>query len=330
MILKSAEINKIKLNTFILLYGSNEGLKKEILEQLLKNQKNILFYETKEILDNQDKFLENNLTNSLFENEKIIVIKRGTDKLLNLIQIISEKNLSGLSIIINSENLEKKSKLRGFFEKSKKYICIPFYPDNDFTLLELANNFLKKSKIRISKENINFIINKSNGDRANLKHNLTKLELFSKNKKHITQDSLYKLINLTEEKSIAVLVDNFLAKNHKKTINILNENNYKNDDCIIIIRTLLSKLKKILILAQEYNKNKNLELTISLSKPPIFWKDKELVKKQLLEWQPENIKKLIYKTNNLELLIKKNLGDTIKIVFDFLIYSSNKANNYSS
>ena len=107
MILKSTEIHKIKLNTFIILYGSNEGLKNEILEKLLKNQKNILYYEAKEILDNQDKFLENNLTNSLFENEKIIVIKRGTDKLLNLIQIISEKNLNGLSIIINSENLEK-------------------------------------------------------------------------------------------------------------------------------------------------------------------------------------------------------------------------------
>ena len=329
MILKSAEIHKIKLNTFILLYGSNEGLKNEILEQLLKNQKNILYYEAKEILDNQDKFLENNLTNSLFENEKIIVIKRGTDKLLNLIQIISEKNLNGLSIIINSENLEKKSKLRGFFEKSKKYICIPFYPDNDFTLLELANKFIKQSKIKISKENINFIINKSNGDRANLKSNLTKLELFSRNEKYIDRDILYKLVNLTEEENISVLVDNFLAKNHKKTINILNENNYKNDDCIIIIRTLLSKLKKILILAQEYKKNKNLELTISLSKPPIFWKDKEIVKKQLLEWQPKNIKKLIYKTNNLELLIKKNLGDAVNIVFDFLIYSSNKTNNYS-
>ena len=248
---------------------------------------------------------------------------------MNLIQVMSEKNLSKITIIINSENLEKKSKLRGFFEKSKKYICIPSYPDNDFTLLEIANNFIKQSKIKISKENVNFIINKSSGDRANLKNNLTKLELFSKNKKHISRDNLYKLVNLTEEESISVLIDNFLAKNNRKTINILNENNYKNDDCIIIIRTLLSKLKKILILAQEYKKNNNLELTITLSKPPIFWKDKELVKKQLLEWKPEKIKKLIYKTNDLELLTKKNLGDTIKIVFDFLIYNSNKANNYS-
>ena len=206
--------------------------------------KNVLYYEEKEILDHKDKFVESILTNSLFDNEKIIIIKRASDKILSLMESISERKFQNISIILTAENLEKKSKLRIFFEKSKKLICIPFYPDNEYTLLKLTNDLLNKSNIKLSSSNINFIINKSQNDRHNLKNNLLKLEHYTFNKKKINQDVLSKLMNLGEEENISKLTNYCLAKNHKRTINILNENNYSNEDSVIIIRTLLNQSKK--------------------------------------------------------------------------------------
>ena len=145
MILKSFEIKKINqdINNLILFYGKNEGLKNEAINILVKNKNNISNYEEKEILDNENYFIESILSKSLFEQHKFIIIKRATDKILKLIETLHLKNLSDTTIILNSDNLEKKSKLRSFFEKDKKLVCVPFYPDNDQTLSKLAYNFLR-------------------------------------------------------------------------------------------------------------------------------------------------------------------------------------------
>ena len=150
MIIKSFEIRKINLdkNKIILFYGKNEGLKNESLNDLIKGKKKILNYEEKEILNNENNFLESILSKSLFDQEQIIIIKRASDKILQIIEILNSKDLDDINIIINTENLEKKSKLRSFFEKNKNLVCVPFYPDNDQTLSKLAYNFLEKKKFQ--------------------------------------------------------------------------------------------------------------------------------------------------------------------------------------
>ena len=323
MIIKSYNADNLKPNNnFFLFYGKNEGLKKQIINNLLKNKKEISSYDEREILESSNSFIENTLTKSLFENEKIILIKRGTDKIFKIIEEISEKKIEDLIIIINSENLDKKSKLRAFFEKSKKYICIAVYPDNNQTLAQLTLNFFKQKKILISHQNINFIVNKCNGDRDILENELKKIEHFSKNKKEITFDDLMKLINLTENHGISELIDNCLAKNQKKTLNILNENIFTSEDCILIIRTFLNKSKRILKLCNDFENSKNIETTISSAKPPIFWKDKEIVKQQIYKWKPEKIKKLIYELFEIELIVKKNLNNSVNLVTDFILDKS--------
>ena len=323
MIIKSYNADNLKPNNnFFLFYGKNEGLKKQIINNLLKNKKEISSYDEREILESSNSFIENTLTKSLFENEKIILIKRGTDKIFKIIEEISEKKIEDLIIIINSENLDKKSKLRTFFEKSKKYICIAVFPDNNQTLAQLTLNFFKQKKILISQQNINFIVNKCNGDRDILENELKKIEHFSKNKKEITFDDLMKLINLSENHGISELIDNCLAKNQKKTLNILNENIFTSEDCILIIRTFLNKSKRILKLCNEFENNKNIETTISSAKPPIFWKDKEIVKQQIYKWKPEKIKKLIYELFEIELIVKKNLNNSVNLVTDFILDKS--------
>ena len=330
MIIKFYEINKIDFNQnkLILFYGKNEGLKNDSTNNLLQNKKNIAKYEEKEILENTNNFLENIFSKSLFENEKIIIIKRATDKILKVIEELKEKNIEDVKIILNADVLEKKSKLRSFFEKSKEHFCVAFYPDTNQVLSKLAYNFFKQKKISISPANINLIVNKCNGDRENLSSELNKIEYFSKSGKKITEENIIKLTNLIENYSISELVDNCLAKNKQKIINILNENNFSNEDCIMITRSFLLKSKKILKLCSEFKSNKNIDLTISSAKPTIFWKDKEITKQQIYKWTPENIRKLIYSLNEIELLVKKNINNSINLITDFILdQSSSNTNN---
>jgi len=324
MILKFFETQKIdkNINHLLLFYGKNEGLKNETIKILIKDKNNISNYEEKEILDNEDNFIENILSKSLFEKEKIIIIKRATDKILKIIEILNSKNLEDITIIVNSDNLEKKSKLRSFFEKDKKCICIPFYPDTNQTLSKLSYNFLREKKISISSANINLIVSKSGGDREALINELEKIEYFNKNGKTITSEVLSKLINLNENHSISELVDNCLVKNKKKIISILNENIFTSEDCIMIIRSFIIKAKKMLVLSTAFEANKNIDLTISSAKPPIFWKDKEITKQQIYKWKAKNIKKLIFKLNEIELLIKKNINNSVNLVTDFVLDQS--------
>ena len=324
MIIKSFELKKInfEINKFILFYGKNNGLKNEAIDILIKDKNKISSYEEKEILDNEQNFIENILSQSLFEQEKFIIIKRATDKILKIIEILHSKNLEDTTIIINSDNLEKKSKLRSFFEKDKKLVCIPFYPDNEQTLSKLTYNFFRDKKISISTSNINLIVNKCSGDREALINELQKIEYFNKNGKKINSENISKLINLRENHSISELVDNCLAKNNKRTISILNENNFSNEDCIMIIRSFLIKAKKLLILSTTFEINKDIDLTILSAKPPIFWKEKEITKQQIYKWKPENIKKLIYKLSEIELLIKKNINNSINLITDLILSQS--------
>ena len=330
MIYKYYEANKINLNLnkLLLLYGKNEGLKNEIIVNLVKNKNNIFNYEEKEIIDNQEVFFNQILSKSLFENEKIIIIKRATDKILQVVKQIDYTTLEGVSIIISAENLEKKSKLRAEFEKRQELICIPFYPDTEQTLFKFASKNLNEKGISISPANLNLVINKCNGDRENLINELNKIELYCKGGKKITSENITKITNLLENHSISELVDNCLVKNKKKIIHILNENNFTNDDCILITRTFLNKAKKINQLAIDFTINKNIELTISSAKPPIFWKDKEVTKQQIFKWSPDKIKILIYQLNELELRIKKNINNSINFVTDFILdQSTSKTNN---
>jgi DNA polymerase-3 subunit delta len=313
--------NNLYQNKLILLYGDNEGLKNEVTLKIIKNHKvNIL--EEKDIFENKEVFFDNLYSGSLFDKEKFFVVKRSTDKIIKIIEEIKIENINDTVIILNSGVLEKKSKLRSLFEKNKKFICVAFYPDTEITLSKIANSFLREKKIMISQSDINLIVNKCSGDRISLKNELEKIDLFSHFKKKITTEEIKKLTNLRENHSITELVDNCLAKNNKKIIKILNENNFSNEDCIMITRSFLLKAKKLLTLSTTFETNKNIDLTISSAKPPIFWKEKEITKQQIYKWKSENIKQLIYKLSETELQIKKNINNSINIITDFILSQS--------
>ena len=324
MIYKTFELKKIQNNPiFYLLYGKNEGLKTDCVNQILeKNDGKVFNYEEKQIKDETESFYENVLSDSLFESNKVIIINRASDKIFEIIQDLINRNLINIKIIVNAGILETRSKLRSLFEKNKDLVCIPTYPDNNETLSKLTTIFFKKENIAISQQNINIIVDKCNGDRNNLNNELNKIKSYILNKKEISAQEILRLINLTENFEVSELIDNCLAKNNNKIINILSENNYSPEDCIMILRTFLSKTKRMLKLAIELEKNKDINKTINSAKPPIFWKDKEIVKVQLNKWKTKKIRELIKNINNVELEIKKNHNNSILIVTNFILEKS--------
>jgi len=323
MIFKSYETKNIDLNinNFVLFYGQNQGAKEEEISKILtiNKDKAAVKYDEKEFLENIEIIYENILSESLFEEKKIIIIYRATDKIVKIIDEFIKKDISKVSLLINSNTLEKKSKLRSFFEKDKKLICVPFYPDTPELLSKLSYNYLKKYNVVFSQENINLVVNKCNGDRGILKNELEKIKFLSLSKNKLSTEDILKLINLVDNYGISELVDSCLAKNQKKTINILNENNFSNEDCVIITRTFLTKLKRLSILSKNYSDNKNLDITIANAKPPIFWKDKYLVKQQISKWSNKQIRKLIFDINKIELQIKKNLINPVNLISNFIL-----------
>jgi|TARA_B110000093_G_C12893849_1_gene377296 DNA polymerase-3 subunit delta len=330
MIIKSFEFIKTDYkNQFFLLHGENQGHKNQIIEEKFKQKypECTYCYEENEVLNNQENFFNNILSKSFFEEEKLIIINRATDKVKNIIEEIIEKKIASVIIVLNSNSLEKRSKLRVMFEKNREIICIPFYEDNNQTLSTMVNLFFREKKIPVSQQLTNLITSRSRGDRQNLKNELEKIESFIKNRTTIDLQDILKLTNLAENYNVSELIDSCLSKNKKKTVHILNENIYSLEDCILIIRTFLIKSKRLIKLCKETTSEKNIEAVISNFKPPIFWKDKEIVKQQVRNWSYGNAEKLMYEINEIELLIKKHSDSAVNILSNFIIEQSVSISN---
>ena len=329
MIIKSFEIKNKRNSNYFLFYGENQGYKNQVIEEEFKKKypESIYHYEENEILNNKERFFTNLLSKSFFENEKLILINRATDKMRELVEEIIEKNIDGVTLILNSNTLEKKSRLRSLFEKSKIAICVPFYEDNIQTLSSITGQFFRDNKILISQQIINLIVGRCRGDRQNLNNELEKIKNYTQNKSKVEIQDILKLTNLAENYNVSELIDSCLSKNKKKTINVLNENNYSPEDCVLIIRTFLMKAKRLVKLCKEQIRVKNLDAVITTFKPPIFWKDKETVKQQIGAWSYNQAEALTYEINEIELLIKKYPHNSINILSNFIIDKTSSISN---
>ncbi len=322
MISKYYEIENFKNKTnYFLFYGENEGQKQDVIQANFYKftKENTYKYNEKDIIENKQIFLENIYSKSFFENEKLILISDVSDKILNLIEEIIESNINDVVIILIAKRLDKKSKLRNYFEKEKIVLIVPFYEDTPQTLLSIAKKILFENKINLSSENINLIIERSQRDRINLKNELQKIINLSQNNKKLELEDILKLTNLSENYSAGELVDNCLSKNKKRTLNILNENIPSSEDNILILRTFLNKLKRLRKLRLNLNENNNIDKVINSFKPPIFWKDKNIIKQQMKIWELNDIESFIVDLNNTESLIKRNPQISTQIINNMIL-----------
>ena len=339
MIIKSYQAPSKKSDffkyNFFLLYGENIGLKKDIRElittEIKKKSKNleILFLYETEILNNEENFYNSIFGGSLFGDKKIITIYDATDKIIDKLSYVYEECPNNICLIIFSEILEKKSKLRIFFETNKKTICIPCYLDNEKDLAVIAQLELKRNNITLSREIINLLIEKSNSDRNNLRNEINKIISYSLNKKTLVIEDVKSLINFSGDYKSDIFINECLCGNIKQYKKIISELYTSAVNQILLLRILSNKIQRLLKMKESEDKTSNIDSLINATKPPIFWKEKSLVKKQLSIWSLNDLKKMINEINNTELLCKKNPNISNVVFFSFFTKICKKASNFS-
>ena len=323
MIIKNFELNEAKTSKFniFLFYGKNEGFQNEIINNFFLNKFNgeVYKYDEPQFIENIDTIISGLLNKSLFEDQKIFIISRVSNKISEYIEIIEEKKLTEFKMIFKSSILEKKSKLRNLFEKSKNLAVIPFYEDNSNSLFTILVKLLKEKNIKLSRESINLLVDRASGDRENLLKELDKIYSYSLTNKNVDFKTVEKLSNLAENYGIDQLVESYLSRNKRKLSKILNENNFSDEDCMLMLRVILNKSKRLLGIIKKNSLNRSIEEVMASTKPPIFWKEKEIIKKQVKIWKEEDLKNKIYQINEIELLIKSNSKNSLNIISDFIL-----------
>jgi len=327
MIVKLFEIKKNvkKINNFFLLYGDNEGLIEETIKKIFSNDtsKKTYKYNENEILENANDFESLILNKSFFDESKLIIVNGSTDKILPLIKNVLEKKPEDIDIILKSKVLEKKSKLRTYFEKDNYVNIVAFYEDNRQTLLAQTENYFKNQKIKISHESLNLLIERSRGNRIILNNEIEKIINYSASKKNLRLEDLIKITNLAEDYDSGEIANQYLLKNRKKIVNLINENSFSPTDNILLLKTFLYKLKRLKKIKLETSDKKNLDNVLLYFKPPIFWKEKEIIKQQLRCWTLNQINLKIKRINYLELLIKKHSEISTAIINNFILDNLN-------
>ena len=295
-------ITKCKLFLF---YGENNGLKKEFkakLKTLHKNKEVLNFFQD-EIIKNKD-LLFNEINNkSLFNEKKIIFINEASDKIL--------ENLEKLTSIIQDENififsgiLDKKSKLRTFFEKSKECGVVPCYQDNEISIKKIIHNNLINYQ-GLTSEVINIILQSSGLDRSRVNNEIEKIKSCFKEKK-IESKKIQELLNIRFNDNFNTLKDEALRGNSKMTNRLLADTIFEIENCTFYLHLINQRLKKLKKIEQLKEKNTNLESLISELRPPIFWKDKPMIIEQSKKWDKAKLQFAQKKTFNTEIELKSN------------------------
>ena len=295
-------INILK-NNILLFYGENLGLKNDFKKQLKLNNTNaaIVRFTQEEVLKNQTYFIENLLNMSLFNEEKIYFIEQVNDKILGLLEILRNK-IEDQKICLFGEILDKKSKLRSEFEKSKELGIVACYNDNEINIKKIILERLKGYE-GLSPISINLIIENSNLDRAKLNNELDKIETFFVNRKIINSE-LIKLLNINENDNFNMLKDAALAGNNKNTNKLLSDTAIESDKTFYYMNSINQRLFTLNELFSI--KHKSVDQALSYLKPPIFWKDKPHVIEQARKWNKNKIENILRKTFDLEIKFKSN------------------------
>ena len=287
----------------VLFFGENLGLKNDFKNKIReknKNYKNIKLIQ-EDIIKNNNLLIDEIINTSLFDEKKIIIIDLVSDKILEIIKELENK-ISDQKIYLFADLLDKKSKLRNYFEKSKKFGAIPCYQDNEISIKKLIKLKLHNFK-GLTTHNINLILENCNLDRSKLSNELIKIELFFQNKT-LETDKLENLLNATVNDDFNKLKDEAMMGNRMGTNKLLSDTVFENEKNILYLNSINQRLNKLL---QINSINvKNVEEAIDSIKPPIFWKDKPNLITQAKKWNKPKIRKVLNKTYDVEKMIKSN------------------------
>lgn len=287
-------------NNILLFYGENEGLKKDFKNQIKSlSSARINYLAQEEILTDENKLYNKIFNKSLFDEKEIFFIEDATDKILEIVKTI-ENRIEDQKIYFFSQILDKKSKLRAYFEKSKKLGIVACYNDN---LISLRKVILKKLNgyTGLTPEIINLIIDNTHHDRVKLNNELNKIQIYF-NKKILSKKELEQLLNTAENQDFDAIKDSALFGDKKRTNKLLSETIISQDKSLFYLNNFNARLYKLM---EIYKFNTSVEKAIELLKPPIFWKDKPNIIEQAKKWNPNKVQILLKKTFEMELSIKR-------------------------
>ena len=312
-----------------LIYGENNGIKDDVKEEIKKKNKDtdiINFFENELFKNN---FLYENIANpSLFNEKKIIFIQEASDKIFEQIEECLEKENNEIKIYIFADKLEKKSKLRNFFEKDKRLAIFPCYEDNERTLISYINNRLKNYK-GLTGEITNIIINNSNMDRSVIKNELEKIIGFFLEKK-INKEQILELLNVKHNTQFDEIRDKALMGEKLKINKLLSETEIMQDETFFYLNSLNYRIIRLHEITKISQGNNNYDDILESVKPPIFWKDKPIILQQLRKWSLKKLEAMLVKIGKTEVLMKKNSSIRNDIVIKDLILSvTNRASTSS-
>ena len=291
-------------NNLVLFYGENLGLKNDLKNKIKHNNKDASFinFDQEDILKDKEQFFTEILNLSLFNEKKIIFINQANDKFIDTIKEIESKIINQ-KLFLFCEILEKKSKLRNYFEKSENLGIVPCYSDNEISIKKIILERLK-GFTGLTTQNLNIIIDNCELNRAKLKNELDKIIIFFEKKK-IEEEKLKKILNIKVNENFNTLKDEALVGNRDKTNRLLGDTIIqpeKNIFYLSLINQRLTKLSEVAYLTD----NSSIENAINNIKPPIFWKDKPMFATQSKKWNLNKIKSILGKTYDIELQIKSN------------------------
>ena len=290
-------------NKSILFYGENVGLKNDLRRNIIDYFKvKVIKRNQDEIIKDQDNFFEGILNGSLFEEKKIFLIDEVNDKFLNIFQKV-EKRLDENKIYLFSNILDKKSKLRNYFEKSKEFNTVACYQDNLISIKKIIQSKLRNF-INLNNENINIIAENCNLDRDKLYNEIGKIKIYFSDLK-IDTEKLKVLLDIKINDNFNLIRDESLNGN-KITINkLLSETVFENDKNIFYLNTFNQRLYKLAEILKN-KKDSSIETMVENIKPPIFWKDKPIIVSQLKKWNLKKINNILKKSYDLEIRLKSN------------------------
>ncbi len=319
MIFKSYQIEQNITNLkskLVLFYGENLGLKNDFKNKIKQIYKKayIKNFSQEEVLSDQENFFNEIYNESLFEENSIFFINQVNDKLLKIVEELDNK--TNKKIYLFSEILDKKSKLRIFFEKSKQNVVVACYTDNDIALRKIILENLNEHE-GLTPEIVNVIIDNCNLDRSKLRNELTKISAYFDNKK-IEKRELEILLNIKENNNFNVLKDEALNGNLEKTNKLIQDTIIEADKNILYINIINRRLLSLLEVIEK-SRQTNIETAINTLKPPIFWKDKPSFMIQIKKWNINKIKNFLTKTYDLELMIKSNSSINHQLLIKKLI-----------
>ena len=323
MILKSYNLEKslktLEKYKIFLFYGENEGLKKDFKVNLKNSYKDceILNFYQDDITKNENNLINEVKNRSLFDKNKIIFISQVNDKILGVIQNILDEIVDE-KIFLFSDILDKKSKLRSFFEKSDICGVSACYKDNDITIRGIILKKLSSIK-GVSTEIVNLIIRNTNLDRNKVNNEVDKIISCFQNSS-LDFDKVNALLNQETNDDFNLLKDEALNGNKNRTNQLLSDTVFSAENNIYYLNLINQRIQKLLIIENLKQNGQNTETVISNLKPPIFWKDKPMILSQSRKWNKEKIQNALKKTLEVEIDLKtKNMTNKDVLIKNLIV-----------